>query len=333
MRVAVDAMGGDHAPGEIIRGAVAAAGNDVKIVLVGDQEVLHQELAELRAINLVEVVHAPDVVGMDEAPTIALRKKRDSSISVATRLVQSGEADALVSAGSTGAQMAAALLILGRLPGVQRPAIMTFFPTLKGPCVLLDVGANVDCKPQQLMQFAQMGYIYSLKVMKHSAPRIGLLNIGTEATKGNELTLGTYNLLKNSGLPFAGNIEPRELFQGDIQVVVCDGFVGNTLLKFGEGLGLMLMGLLKQEMTRSLRGRMGGLLVLPGVERVRKLVDYAEYGGAPLLGVGGVSIICHGSSRAPAIKNAVKAARRCVQEGLVPVLAEYIALSGVEDLG
>lgn len=334
MRIALDAMGGDHAPMEIVRGARDAAQEfGVSILLVGDQERINKEMNGDDVGGLISVVHAPEVVGMDEHPVSAIRKKKKSSIVVATQLVKEGAADAVVSAGSTGAQMASSLLILGRIAGVDRPAISTLMPTTKGVVVLLDVGANVDCKPQHLEQFAVMGSLYAEKILGLPNPRVGLLNIGEEETKGNELTLAVYNLLKKSDLNFVGNIEGRDLFLGGSDVVVCDGFIGNVVLKAGEGFALGLLGMFQQELGRleEVIGRERILHIMGGFKR---RMDYAEYGGAPLLGVDGVSVISHGSSRARAIKNAIRVARETVGQGLVPAIKaslEKDAMKGVDD--
>jgi glycerol-3-phosphate acyltransferase PlsX len=322
-------MGGDHAPGEIVRGAVAAAREKIAdIILVGDKRRLESELNPLHPPANLEIVHTEQVVAMDEQPALALRRKREASIIVATRLVKEGRAAAVVSAGSTGAQMAAALLILGRSGKIQRPAIATIIPTLKGPKLLLDAGANVDCRPEHLYEFALMGNVYAARVMGIREPRVGLLNIGTEACKGNEQTLGAYNLLKDAPLNFIGNIEGRDILAGDTDVIVCDGFVGNVLLKFGEGMAQVLFTMIGREIKNSFRARLGAALVLPALRGLKKQVDYTEYGGAPLLGVQGVSIICHGSSNARAIKNAIKVAVRCVEQGLVTGLGQLPGLSG-----
>ncbi|WP_406678275.1 phosphate acyltransferase PlsX [Moorella sp. ACPs] len=329
MQIAVDAMGGDHAPGEIVRGAVAAAREKIAdIILVGDKRRLEPELNPLHPPANLEIVHTEQVVAMDEQPALALRRKREASIIVATRLVKEGRAAAVVSAGSTGAQMAAALLILGRSGKIQRPAIATIIPTLKGPKLLLDAGANVDCRPEHLYEFALMGNVYAARVMGIREPRVGMLNIGTEACKGNEQTLGAYNLLKDAPLNFIGNIEGRDILAGDTDVIVCDGFVGNVLLKFGEGMAQALFTMIGREIKNSFRARLGAALVLPALRGLKKQVDYTEYGGAPLLGVQGVSIICHGSSNARAIKNAIKVAVRCVEQGLVTGLGQLPGLSG-----
>ncbi len=323
MRIAVDAMGGDYAPQEIIKGAVQAVREEIAdVILVGKKDVVEAELARYPEGGRVAVYHASEVIGMDEQPANALRRKKDASITIATRLVKEGEAMGLVSAGSTGAQMTAALLGLGRIHNVQRPAIATVLPTLKGGKLLLDVGANVDCKPGNLVEFAHMGSIYASTVLGIANPRVGLLNIGTEATKGNELTLAAYKQLLDCRLNFVGNIEARDIPLGNVDVIVCDGFVGNSLLKFGEGLISSLFGMFQAELGQSVRTRLGAALILPSLKNIKRQLEYEEYGGAPLLGVQGVSIICHGSSKARAIKNAIKMAVRCVENQFVDHLTQ-----------
>jgi len=332
MRIAVDAMGGDYAPGEIIRGAVAAARQgEGEIILVGREEVIAAELEKIgHRIENVRIVHAPEVITMEDQPALALRRKRRSSIGVATELVKGGEAQALVSAGSTGAQMAAALLTLGRVPGIMRPAIATIVPTIAGGKLILDVGANVDCRPRHLLQFAQMGAIYAERILGLARPRVGLLNIGTERTKGNELTLATYDLLAASELNFIGNVEPRDIPLGVADVVVCDGFVGNSILKFGEGLAAALLTMLRQELAHRPLARAGAALALPALRSLWRKLDYAEYGGAPLLGVKGVSLVCHGSSKARAIENAIRVARQCVASNFVEELTRAFSQASEE---
>ncbi|MDA8443326.1 MAG: phosphate acyltransferase PlsX, partial [Peptococcaceae bacterium] len=239
---------------------------------------------------------------------------------VATRLVKEGKADAVVSAGSTGAQMAAALFGLGRLKGIERPAIATVLPTAQGGKLVLDVGANAEAKPEHLYQFGIMGSIYAEKILHIAQPKVALLNIGSEKTKGNELVLAAYSLLQQAPLRFIGNIEGREVPRGDADVVVCDGFVGNIVLKFAEGLADTLFKMIKAEITANPMRKLGAALVKPGLKELGRRLDYAEYGGSPLLGVNGVSIVCHGSSKAKAIKNAIKVAHECVDSGYLEVI-------------
>lgn len=325
MRIAVDAMGGDYAPREIIKGALQAVEEyKLAVVLVGDEDRLKSELGACGASGLVSIVHAPEVVDMREHPAVAVRRKKNSSIVRATQLVKNGEADALISAGSTGAAMASALLGLGRIKGIDRPAIVGVLPNEKGATVLLDVGANVDCKPHNLLQFAVMGYIYSNKILGVSNPRVGLLSNGEEETKGNEATLAAYPLLSNAGINFIGNVEGRDIFRGTVDVIVCDGFVGNIVLKAGEGLASSLFKMMKEEITKSWLAKMGTVMAEPALKGFQRRLDYAEYGGAPLLGVNGVSIICHGSSTAKAIKNAIRVARESVDNHLVEAIRDSI---------
>ncbi len=309
-------MGGDDAPGPVVQGAILAAREyGVGIILVGDSARVGDELSrhDISALD-VSVLHASQKVEMDEMPSQAIRRKRDSSISVATGLVKKGEAVAVISAGNSGATMATALFILGPLPHVERPAIATILPTLSGNSILLDVGANVDCKPLHLFQFATMGHEYAEWVLKKSRPRIGLLSIGEEASKGNEVTKEAFKILKASPLNFIGNVEGRDIYSGTADVIVCDGFIGNVALKISEGLADALGELLKREITATAWGRIGHLWLRSAFARFRRRVDYAEYGGAPLLGINGISIIGHGRSSAKAIKNAVRVAKTLAEK-------------------
>ena len=322
MKIAVDAMGGDYAPREIIKGALqAAAEYGIAVILVGNEAQINAELAGNNSGGMVTVVHATEVISMGEHPAVAVRRKRNSSIVRATRLVKEGEADAVVSAGSTGAAMASALLNMGRIKGIDRPAIAGVLPNEKGYTVLLDAGANVDCKPQHLLQFGIMGYQYAKKILGNASPRVGLLSNGEEDTKGNETTLAAFPLLKGAGINFIGNVEGRDIFEGTADVVVCDGFAGNVVLKAGEGMARMLLKMMKEEIAKSLLAKMGTLMAGPALKCLQKRLDYAEYGGAPLLGVNGVSVICHGSSRAKAVKNAIRVARESVDNRLVDAIS------------
>ncbi|MBM7854400.1 glycerol-3-phosphate acyltransferase PlsX [Desulfohalotomaculum tongense] len=327
MRIALDAMGGDYAPGEIVRGALKAAEEfQVEIVLVGSREIIEKELKGNYAGGLVTVHHASEVIEMDEHPATAVRKKRDSSIVVSAGLVKQGAADAVISAGNTGAAMAASLFALGRIEGIERPAICAVLPTVKGSMILLDAGANVDCKPKHLHQFAVMGSVYAEKVLGRTNPRVALVNIGAEESKGNELTQTVYQMLKDtSGINFAGNIEGRELLLGDVDVAVCDGFVGNVLLKTVEGCALTLMGMIKKGLE-PLAAEVGPEQIGSALGGIKQKLDYSHYGGAPLLGLNGVSIISHGSSNAQAIKNAVRVAKESVNNALVTAIADNIGL-------
>lgn len=322
MRIALDAMGGDYAPGEIIKGAVKAAQAypRMEIILVGQSARINPLLANI--LKNISVLEASEVIGMDEHPAQAVRKKKDSSIVVATRLVKEKKADAVVSAGSTGAQMASALLGLGRVKGVERPGIATVLPTLAGGKLVLDVGANPDAKPEHLLQYAQMGSIYAHHIMGIENPRIALLNIGTEESKGNALTQHAYPLLQASSLNFSGNIEGRDVPYGRADVVVCDGFVGNVVLKTAEGLAGALFELIKDKITSTPVRKLGALAVKPGLKEIARMMDYAEYGGSPLLGVNGISIVCHGSSKEKAIFNAIRVAGECAEAGLTELIAQ-----------
>ncbi len=323
MKIAVDAMGGDYAPREVVMGALEAARDGIEVILVGDREKILNELGKEHRDRL-EVVHTTEAIAMGEQPAVAVRRKKDSSIVRSIQLLRDGYASAFVSAGSTGAVMAASLLGLGRVRGIDRPAIASVLPSRKGGTVLLDAGANVDCKPRNLLQFGIMGYLYAEKILGIKNPRVGLLNVGEEDNKGNEITLEAFPLLKEAGINFIGNVEGRDLFSGTVNVVVCDGFVGNVVLKAGEGLAMALMHMMKEELARNWLSKMGTALTLPALKEIRRRVDYAEYGGAPLLGVNGVVIVCHGSSTALAIKNAVKAAAEAVSCGLVGSIRENI---------
>jgi len=323
MRIAVDAMGGDYAPEEIIKGTLMAAETwpDLHLILVGQQARIIPFFIGTKPTN-ISLVEASEEIGMDEHPANAVRKKKDASIVVATRLVKLGEADAVVSAGSTGAQMATALLSLGRIKGIERPAIGTILPTAEGGKLILDVGANLDASPEHLCQYALMGSIYAEKILGIPNPRVGLLNIGSEEGKGNELTQKTYSLLKVVPVNFIGNVEGRDVPYGRADVVVCEGFVGNVLLKTAEGLAGVLFQLIKEKITSNIIRKLGALAVKPGLKEIAQMMDYAEYGGAPLLGVNGISIICHGSSKTKAIFNAIRVARECVQVRLIEQIRE-----------
>ena len=315
-RIAIDAMGGDYAPAEIVAGALRAQAElGVEVLLVGEPQKIQAILAQHHSSLQLEVVPAEGLVEMHEEPLPALRRKPKASINVAMDLVKQGRADAVVSAGHSGAAMAAALLRLGRLPGIDRPAIGTVLPTMiAGKSVLiLDVGANVDCRPKFLEQFAVMGTVYSKFVLGIEDPKVGLLNIGEEPTKGNELALRTYELLdQNPRLSFIGNAEGRDVLSGHFDVVVCDGFVGNVLLKFAEAIGEVLLQILREELPQGWRGRLGSLLLKPNLRRIKQRIDHAEHGGGLLLGVGGICIISHGSSQAPSVFNAIRLAKEAV---------------------
>lgn len=334
MKIAVDAMGGDFAPGEIVLGAIQAVTSlDCEIVLVGDQDQLQQALERHGgACNpKLTIYHASEVIEMHEHPGAAVRRKKDASVVVATRLVREGTCCAAVCAGSTGAAVAAALFGLGRIKGVERPTIATPMPNLLGTTMLLDSGANVDSKPKHLVQSAIMGSLYAEYVLGIKKPRVGLLNIGEEETKGNEQALATHPLLKGlQTIRFIGNVEGRDIPKGNVDVVVCDGFVGNVVLKFGEGLASAIMELMKDAIKKSgFIAKLASVALLPVLKGLKSKLDYAEYGGAPLLGVDGGFIICHGSSKAKAIKNAIRVAVEFTQQNVIEHIRENIAKEGV----
>ena len=312
LTIAVDAMGGDHAPKPEVEGAIRAAKTlGVNVVLVGREDVVRRELDshEESASLPIEVHHASEQITMHDSAARAVRSKRDSSMRVASRLVRDGCAQGFVSAGNTGAVMATAKVVQGVVPGVDRPALAGVFPTLSGsPVVMVDVGANVDCSPHMLAQFAIMGEMYSRVILRRENPRVGLLSIGEEEHKGNEMTRAATPLLKSLALNFIGNVEGRDIYTGKADVIVCDGFIGNVALKVSEGLVEMIKSMLQESLEATITRKIGYVLSRTAFTDFKRRVDYAEYGGAPLLGVKGVCIICHGRSNANAIKNAIRVA-------------------------
>ena len=326
MRVAVDAMGGDLAPAVAVEGAVAAVREfGIPVTLVGDTAQISNELSRHSIAGLdIILKNATEVVGMHDSASDAVRKKRDSSIRVAFDLVKAGEADAVVSAGNSGATMAAGMFVLKRLTGIERPAIAQVFPNLQGHTVVLDVGGNVDCKPVHLVQFAIMGEVYARHILGIDNPRVGLLSNGEEDSKGNELTRETNLILKDISFNYTGYVEGRDIFNGGADVVVCDGFVGNVVLKLSEGLADAVGTMLKEEIKASFLSKVGYLLARPAFKRFKKKVDYAEYGGAPLLGIDGVGMICHGGSNVKAIKNAIRFAHENVEKKVNQRMAEKL---------
>ncbi|MGH7390971.1 MAG: phosphate acyltransferase PlsX [Candidatus Rokuibacteriota bacterium] len=318
MKIAVDAMGGDYGPAVVVEGAVSAAREHrASVILVGDKAAVEREVVRLQAEPLgLEIRHASQVVGMGESPSQALRRKRDSSLRVAAQLVKDGEAAAFVSAGNTGAAMAIAMFVVGVLPGVDRPAIAAVLPNRRRFTVLLDVGANVDPKAWHLLQFAVMGHVYARDILGLDNPRVGLLSVGEEEGKGSQLTRETYDHLKDSSLNFVGNVEGRDIYNGRCDVVVTDGFTGNVALKISESLVETLGEMIKEELTRDVRSKVGAALALPAFQRFKRRVDYTEMGGAPLLGIDGAAIVCHGASPVKAIKNAVRVAGEWAKAGV-----------------
>jgi len=327
MPIAVDAMGGDHAPAAVVAGAVRAAREDgADLILVGDREAVERELAAAAGPQArIEVVHAEEVVGMEESPIAPIRKKRRSSIRVCGELVKEGRAEAMVSAGNTGAAMIVAKMVVGTVPGVDRPALAAVLPSVTGRTVLLDVGANVDTKPVQLREFAVMGHFYAQEVLGNEFPRVGLLSIGEEEGKGDDLTKEVFQVMKTTGLNFVGNVEGRDVFAGTVDVVVCDGFVGNAILKSAESLADFIRGTLRQELGRSLRTRLGYLMARPAFTALAERIDYSEYGAAPLLGVDGGCFIGHGRSNARAIQSAIRRAQEFVRADVAAKIRDKVA--------
>jgi glycerol-3-phosphate acyltransferase PlsX len=327
MKIAVDAMGGDFAPQSIVEGALQAAREHaIPVILVGKEKVIRQEVARYPDGDTLPLtfVNASEAVGMDESPLTPIRKKKDSSIKVAFDLVKKKEAAAVVSAGNSGAVLATAVFILEKLKGVDRPAIGTIFPTLKGWTLLLDAGANVDCKAFHLVQFAIMGDAYGKYILKKKQPGVGLLSNGEEESKGNELIRETNAILRKSSIGYIGPVEGRDIFNGRADVVICDGFVGNAALKICEGLAEAIGSMIREAVSTSLRAKLGYLLARNAVNKIKKKLDYSEYGGAPLLGVDGVVIIGHGRSSAKAIKNAIRLAHEFAQIDLPKLLVKNL---------
>lgn len=328
-RIAIDAMGGDYAPTEIVAGAIRAQEElDVEVLLVGDPHQVETSLKQHGSNYQMEIVPSEGAVEMHEEPLSSLRRKPKASINVAMDLVKQKRADAVVSAGHSGAAMAAALLRLGRLPGIDRPAIGAVFPTLIAgkPVLILDVGANVDCRPKFLEQFAVMGTIYSQYVIGVNEPKVGLLNIGEEPSKGNDLAVRTHQILQeNPRISFLGNAEGRDVLSGNFDVIVCDGFAGNVLLKFAEAVGEILLQILREELPQGLRGQIGTALLKPNLKRIKQRIDHAEHGGGLLLGVAGICIISHGSSQSPSVFNAIRIAKEAVtNQVLERIKSQYV---------
>ena len=332
MRIAIDAMGGDYAPAEIVKGAVEAARSSShisRLFLVGDETAVRRELDRFNPIpDSIEVRHASEIVGMNEAPAVAIRRKKDSSISVCMDLVKTGAADAVFSAGNTGAAVAASTLKLRTLKGVDRPAIAVVIPTPTIPCVLLDAGANIDCPPEWLCQFAAMGSAYAGAILKRENPSVGLLSIGEEDAKGNETTKDAFRRLERSNLHFVGNVESHDIFGGKVDVVVCDGFVGNVVLKTSEAVARAMGRWMKMELTSSAFMKVGAAIIKKGIERIKDRSDPETYGGAPLLGVNGACIIGHGSSSATAVQNAIHVSTEWVRLNINTQIEEDLVQFG-----
>ncbi|MDR3307226.1 MAG: phosphate acyltransferase PlsX [Endomicrobium sp.] len=335
MIIALDAMGGDFAPVSTVEGAILAAkesGSGYKILLVGPEKLLAEEMSKYaKRYNVasldIEIVNATEIVFMDEHPAKAVRQKKDSSLSVCAKFVADGKADAFVSMGNSGAVMAAALFYLKRIDGVLRPAISTTFPTIDGHCIIADMGANVDCKPEYLLQFGIMASLFCEKITGIKRPRVGLVSVGEEDTKGNELTLAAFELLKKADINFVGNVEGRDIPKSKADVVICDGFVGNVILKFGEGLAEVLFKLIRQALKKHPVAWASLPFLWFVIKDLRKKVDYSECGGAPLLGVDGVCIVGHGSSNCKAVKNAIFAGAKAAEHNLTKDIKKAIAKS------
>lgn len=340
-RIAIDAMGGDHAPAEIIAGALRAREElGVEVLLVGDPQQIKAALPPKTNLGQMEIVPAEGTIEMHEEPLSGVRRKPKASINVAMDLVKQKQADGVVSAGHSGAAMAAALLRLGRLRGIDRPAIGAVFPTIiaSKPVLILDVGANVDCRPKFLEQFAVMGSVYSQYVLGIPDPKVGLLNIGEEDCKGNDLAIRTHQMLKaNSKISFIGNAEGRDVLSGRFDVIVCDGFAGNVLLKFAEAVGEVVLQILREELPQGLHGQLGTTLLKPNLKRIKQRIDHAEHGGGLLLGVAGICIISHGSSQAPSIFNAIRLAKEAINNRVLERIqfperiSQQSTVSGSED--
>ncbi len=328
MRIAIDAMGGDHAPQSNIDGALAAAAEwkDVEIILVGDQAQIEPLLSGRDVPSNFSIQHASEVINSDDEPVKAVRRKKDASMVVAGRMLKEGSADAMISAGNTGALMTTGLLVVGRIAGIERPALAAMIPTLDDVGVIaLDLGANMDSKPQHLAQFGLMGSLYRQKVQGIEKPRVGLLNVGTEPGKGNELTKEAFPLLQEMPIHFVGNVEARDVMAGNCDVLVCDGFAGNILLKSIEGTAGAMFSLLKEQFSQTFKSKMGAALLMPQLKGLKKKLDYSESGAAPLLGLSGLVMKSHGSSDGNAIKNAVRQTRIALENELVPSISKEIS--------
>ncbi|NLN41735.1 MAG: phosphate acyltransferase PlsX [Clostridiales bacterium] len=315
MKIIVDAMGGDHAPMEILKGCLDAVKEyEIELTLIGKEDVIQQHLSSLNApLEVFTIVNASETIEPDEPPVIAIKRKKDSSMVKGFEMLRQHPGSVFISAGSTGALMAGGLLKVGRIKGINRPALAPLIPTKEKPILLIDAGANAECKPENLVQFAIMGTVYMEKVLGRANPTVGLVNIGAEEGKGNELTKATYSLLKEqSNINFYGNVEARDIPAGIVDIIVCDGFTGNVILKLTEGLASSLFGLMKEQFTKGFVSKIGALLLKPSLKGLKDSLDYAEHGGAPLLGVNGGIIKAHGSSDARAIKNAIRQGKRFI---------------------
>ncbi|WP_040211676.1 phosphate acyltransferase PlsX [Clostridium polynesiense] len=334
MNIAIDGMGGDNAPHAVVEGALKALEEfkDINITLTGNEDVIYKELSKYNYDkNRISVEKADEVISPNEQPVKAVRKKKNSTLNRAVGLVKEGTCDAVISAGSTGAFLAASLLTLGRIKGVDRPALAPLMPGVKGNFLVLDSGANAECKPQNLLQFAVMGKNYFENVLGVTNPKIGLINIGAEEEKGNELTKAAYKLLSTSSLNFVGNVEPRDISSGNVQVLVCDGFVGNTVLKMYGGVASNIFSIIKKEIMSTFRSKLGGVLLKPVFQNIKKKFDYKEHGGAPFIGVNGICIKAHGSSDALAIKNAIRQAKKFYDNDFINKMKQEVENLNIEE--
>lgn len=326
MIIAVDGMGGDNSPSEVVKGCVDAINEyNVNIIITGAEDKIRDEVKKYNFDkDKLEIVDAKEVITNNEHPVMAIRKKKESSLYKALKLVKDGKADGIISAGSTGALMAGATFIIGRIKGIDRVALSPIMPGKNSPFMVSDSGANVDCKPQYLLQFALMGKIYFENILGVKNPSIGLVNIGAEEEKGNELTKAAYKLLKETDFNFVGNVEPREVSSGDVNVLVCDGFVGNTILKMYEGVATNIFKMLKSEIMSSTKAKIGALLMKDVFDDFKKKFDYTEYGGSPFLGANGIVIKAHGSSNAKAFKNAIRQTKICYENGIIDKISKEL---------
>lgn len=326
MKIVVDAMGGDHGPMVTVPGAIEAIKYyDTRIILTGNQEIIDEELRKYDyPKDKIEIVHCSETIDNEDKPVNAIRRKKDSSMVVALNLVKEGKADAIISAGNTGALLAGGLFVLGRIKGIDRPALAPVYPTTKGVSVLIDGGANADCKPRNILEFGIMGSIYASKVLGIHNPKVCTVNIGIEEGKGNELVKEAYKICKNANFNFQGNVEAREIPAGYADVIICDGFTGNVILKLTEGLGTTIFKILKEEFTKTPLRKLGAIILKRGLKDFKKRFDYTEYGGAPFLGVNGVLIKAHGSSDAKAIMNAIRQAKLFVENSIIEEIVSEI---------
>ncbi|HCC07963.1 MAG TPA: phosphate acyltransferase PlsX [Clostridiales bacterium] len=335
IKIAVDAMGGDNAPTEIIKGVVEFTNkHNIKVILVGKADLIYSQLLHHDfSQDKIDVVDAPEIISNDDSPTEAIKTKKQSSMVIGLHMLKEKTVDAFISAGNTGALVAGGTLIVGRIKGVKRPALGAIFPTLKGFSLLIDCGANVDAKPIYLKQFAQMGSIYFKNVVGVKEPRVGLVNIGTEDKKGNELVRESYKLLKNSDLNFTGNLEARNIFKGEADIIVCDAFVGNIILKHTEGLVKDIFGLIKKELNSSILSKIGGLFAIRAFKNIKKVFDYSEYGGAPLLGLESLVVKAHGSSKSSDIQAALNQCVKFIEQDIANEIAEKMEKDEEEEKG